>query len=184
MCAARTLEPGRRIGTWRCRLAARAHLDDRRLCAMISTGAVCQNCHGFDRHAHGGARHGRVRPLARRAVLVLGLGRRRAAGRRRGRRRRRAARFVTRSTSFPFCFDWTADGTLLVTGHRGLERLGPDGQLVPHVDLSDLSDFGWNEVAVHPAGDAYVNGINFDMRGGGHELRARLAAWAHRPGHA
>ena len=74
---------------------------------------------------------------------------------------------VTRSTSFPFCFDWTADGTLLVTGHSGLERLGPAGELVPHVDLSDLSPFGWNEVAVHPAGNAYVNGINFDMRGEG-----------------
>lgn len=72
---------------------------------------------------------------------------------------------VTRSTSFPFCFDWTADGTLLVTGHDGLERLGPDGTLEPHADLSHLSDHGWNEVAVHPSGAAYVNGINFDMMG-------------------
>lgn len=72
---------------------------------------------------------------------------------------------VTRSTSFPFCFDWTVDGTLLVTAHNGLERLGPDGALVPHADLSRLSDYGWNEVTVHPSGASYVNGINFDMMG-------------------
>src|SRR6187397_2442044 len=72
---------------------------------------------------------------------------------------------VTHSTSFPFCFDWTADGTMLVTGAHGLERLGPDGTLVAHTDLSQFSDFGWNEVAVHGRGAAYVNGINFDMMG-------------------
>ena len=48
---------------------------------------------------------------------------------------------------------------------RGLERLGPDGRLVPHADLSQLSEYGWNEVTVHPSGAAYVNGINFDMMG-------------------
>jgi sugar lactone lactonase YvrE len=72
---------------------------------------------------------------------------------------------VTRSSSFPFCFDWTADDELLVTGRQGLERLGPDGRLVPHTDLSELSEYGWNEVVVHPSGAAYVNGINFDMMG-------------------
>jgi sugar lactone lactonase YvrE len=72
---------------------------------------------------------------------------------------------VTRSTSSPFCFDWTPDDTMLVTGRNGLERLGPDGTLVPDADLSHLSDYGWNEVAVHPSGVAYVNGINFDMMG-------------------
>ena len=72
---------------------------------------------------------------------------------------------VTRSTSFPFCFDWMADGELLVTGRHGLERLGPDGRLVPSTDLSELSEYGWNEIAVHPSGAAYVNGINFDMMG-------------------
>ncbi len=72
---------------------------------------------------------------------------------------------VTRSTSFPFCFDWTADATMLVTGRHGLERLGSDGALHPHADLSELSEYGWNEVAVHPSGAAYVNGINFDMMG-------------------
>ena len=72
---------------------------------------------------------------------------------------------VTRSTSFPFCFDWTTDDDLLVTGRRGVERLEPGGRLVLHTDLSHLSEYGWNEIAVHPSGAAYVNGINFDMMG-------------------
>jgi sugar lactone lactonase YvrE len=54
---------------------------------------------------------------------------------------------------------------MLVTGRHGLEQLGADGALEPHADLAQLSDYGWNEVAVHPSGAAYVNGINFDMMG-------------------
>jgi sugar lactone lactonase YvrE len=72
---------------------------------------------------------------------------------------------VARSTSFPFCFDWQADGTMLITGAHGLQRLQPDGLLAEHADLTGLSNYGWNEVAVHPSGRAYVNGINFDMMG-------------------
>jgi sugar lactone lactonase YvrE len=74
-------------------------------------------------------------------------------------------RVIARSTSFPFCFDWSVDGAMLVTGRDGLERLDTDGALVPYADLSELSDYGWNEVAAHPSGVAYVNGINFDMMG-------------------
>ncbi len=73
---------------------------------------------------------------------------------------------VARSTSFPFCFDWIADGTMLVTGSNGLERLDPDGTLVPYVELRDISSFGWNEVVVDPRGSAFVNNINFDMSRG------------------
>jgi sugar lactone lactonase YvrE len=48
---------------------------------------------------------------------------------------------VARSTSFPFCFDWQPDGTMLVTSATGLERLQPGergtpGAFVPAVDLS------------------------------------------------
>jgi sugar lactone lactonase YvrE len=73
---------------------------------------------------------------------------------------------VARSTALPFCFDWQADGTMLITGRHGVQRLEHDGRLVDHADLAHLSAYGWNEVAVHPAGRAYVNGINFDMMGG------------------
>jgi sugar lactone lactonase YvrE len=70
---------------------------------------------------------------------------------------------VARSTSFPFCFDWLPDGRMLVTGARGLERLAPDGLLVPHVDLTGLSIYGWNEVIVDGRGNAYVNNVNFEV---------------------
>ncbi|HEX5944893.1 MAG TPA: SMP-30/gluconolactonase/LRE family protein [Acidimicrobiales bacterium] len=80
---------------------------------------------------------------------------------------------VARSASFPFCFDWQADGTMLVTGGAGLERLEPttadeagEAQLVPHADLSALGPQVWNEVIVDPRGNAYVNSPNFDMSGG------------------
>ena len=80
---------------------------------------------------------------------------------------------VARSGSFPFCFDWQADGTMLVTGGPGLERLEPaaageagEARLVPHADLSALGPQVWNEVIVDPRGNAYVNSPNFDMSGG------------------
>ena len=72
----------------------------------------------------------------------------------------------TRSSSFPFCFDWTPEGQLVATGASGLERLADDGTLVPHVDLTHVSPLGWNEVIVDPRGNAYVNNVNFDMSGG------------------
>jgi sugar lactone lactonase YvrE len=72
---------------------------------------------------------------------------------------------VARPTSFPFCFDWLPDGTMVVTGSTGLDRLEADGSLVPLWDLRDISPYGWNEVIVTPRGDAYVNNINFDMMG-------------------
>jgi sugar lactone lactonase YvrE len=78
---------------------------------------------------------------------------------------------VARSTSFPFCFDRLGDGTMIVTGGNGLERLDPghtgdDTGLVPFVDLTHLIHGGWNEVIVAPNGNAYVNSPNFDMSGG------------------
>jgi sugar lactone lactonase YvrE len=82
-----------------------------------------------------------------------------------------SSEIVTRSTSFPFCFDWRSDGTMLVTGGPGLERFeagppGAPGSLVPHVDLTGLIDGGWNEVLVDARGNAYVNSPNFDMSQG------------------
>jgi sugar lactone lactonase YvrE len=78
---------------------------------------------------------------------------------------------VARSTSFPFCFDWLPDGTMIVTSGSGLERLEPGGSgeigaLVPHLDMTHLIDRGWNEVIVDARGNAYVNSPNFDMSEG------------------
>jgi sugar lactone lactonase YvrE len=85
-----------------------------------------------------------------------------------------AAEVVARSTSFPFCFDWLPDGTLVVTSARGLERLDPVETLVPFVDMTALIPFGWNEVVVDPRGHAFVNSPNFDMsRGFDYEVGSR-----------
>jgi sugar lactone lactonase YvrE len=46
-------------------------------------------------------------------------------------------------------------------------RLEPDGSLVAHVDLSELSEYGWNEIVVDGRGNTYANNICFDFMGGG-----------------
>jgi sugar lactone lactonase YvrE len=81
------------------------------------------------------------------------------------------AKVVARSTSFPFCFDWLADGTMLVTSAAGIERLEPGqssaiGSLVPWVELTSLIDGGWNEIIAVGNGNVYVNSPNFDMSEG------------------
>jgi len=57
---------------------------------------------------------------------------------------------------------------LIVSGPEGLLlRMEPDGSLVTHADLTDLSNKGWNEIVVDGRGNAYVNGAGFDLMGGG-----------------
>jgi sugar lactone lactonase YvrE len=68
--------------------------------------------------------------------------------------------------SLPFSIDWLPDGTPLITSGRQLLRMEADGSLVTHVDLSSLSEYGWNEIVVDGRGSAYVNNIDFDMMGG------------------
>ena len=58
-----------------------------------------------------------------------------------------------------WCLDWLPDGRLLTTG-AALSRVKADGSLVPHVDLSSITE-GWNEVIVDGRGNAYVNGDMF-----------------------
>jgi sugar lactone lactonase YvrE len=69
--------------------------------------------------------------------------------------------------AFPFSIDWLPAGPMLVTAGKELLRLEADGTLVTHRDLSDLSEYGWNEIVVDGNGNAYVNGPGFDMMGGG-----------------
>src|SRR5215813_5323576 len=60
----------------------------------------------------------------------------------------------------PFCIDWLPDGRLLIVSGREnrIVRREPDGSLVTHVDLHNISDQGWNEIVVDGRGNAYVNG--------------------------
>jgi sugar lactone lactonase YvrE len=73
---------------------------------------------------------------------------------------------VANVRSLPFSIDWLPDGPLLITSGRQLLRMEPDGSLVTHRDLSELSEHGWNEIVVDGHGNAYVNNIDFDMMGG------------------
>ncbi len=70
--------------------------------------------------------------------------------------------------SFPMCIDFLPDGRLLVvdSARRRLLRREPDGSLVAHADLAAFSEHPWNDIVVSERGDAYVNGIGFDMMAG------------------
>jgi sugar lactone lactonase YvrE len=69
--------------------------------------------------------------------------------------------------SFPMCIDFLPDGRLLVvdSAQRRLLRRETDGALVPHADLSAVSDKPWNDIVVDDQGNAYVNSIGFDFPG-------------------
>ncbi len=75
---------------------------------------------------------------------------------------------ILRLPSFPSCIDFLPDGRLLlVSSHDGLLlRREPDGSLVIHADLSDLSEHLWNDIVVDGLGNTYVNNIGFDFPGG------------------
>ncbi len=70
--------------------------------------------------------------------------------------------------SFPMCIDFLPDGQLLVVDspQRRLLRHEPDGSLVPHADLSGVSQKPWNDIVADGRGNAYVNTIGFDFPGG------------------
>src|SRR6266536_4050235 len=71
-------------------------------------------------------------------------------------------------TTIPFSIDWLPGGPMLiVSGPEGLLlRMEPDGSLVTHADLTDVSTKGWNEIVIDGRGNAYVNGGGFDLRAG------------------
>src|SRR5258708_7242910 len=52
--------------------------------------------------------------------------------------------------ALPFCFDWSADGALLVVaGRAGLVlRRERDGSVATYGDLTHLSRHPWNEIVV------------------------------------
>jgi Gluconolactonase len=70
-------------------------------------------------------------------------------------------------TTIPFSIDWLPDGRLLVVSGQEalLLRREPDGSLMTHADLSGL-DRCFNEIVVDGRGNAYVNGVGFDMTAG------------------
>lgn len=75
---------------------------------------------------------------------------------------------IANINSLPFCIDWLADGRLLVVNAKTnvLMRMEKDGRFVTHANLSSLSHYGCNEIAVAPNGNIYVNNVNFEFPGG------------------
>jgi sugar lactone lactonase YvrE len=73
---------------------------------------------------------------------------------------------MTKVDAFPFSIDWLPDGPMLITAGQQLLRMEADGSLVTHLDLSDLSEYGWNEIVIDGRGNAYVNNVGFDLMGG------------------
>jgi sugar lactone lactonase YvrE len=76
---------------------------------------------------------------------------------------------VLRAPSFPCCVDWLPDGRLLLVSARDgrLLRKELDGTLVTHGDVSQVSrPPAGNELVVDGRGNAYVNGIGFDLMAG------------------
>ncbi|UGT44641.1 SMP-30/gluconolactonase/LRE family protein [Nocardia yamanashiensis] len=74
-----------------------------------------------------------------------------------------------RMKGLPFCFDWLPDGRMVIVdnsaGRKVLCREGGDG-LVTYADLAGVDEHPWNEIVVDGQGNAYVNGIGFDMMAG------------------
>lgn len=70
--------------------------------------------------------------------------------------------------SFPLCFDFLPSGEPLIVSSaaRQLLRRAPDGSLVVHADLAQVSSRPWNDIVVDARGYAYVNSIGFDFPGG------------------
>ena len=89
-----------------------------------------------------------------------------------------ASEVITTVRSLPFSIDWLPDGRLLII-ERAARCCGmePDGSLVTHAELGDLSEHGWNEIVVDGRGHTYVNNICFDFMAG-----ARVRAGHHRAG--
>jgi sugar lactone lactonase YvrE len=77
--------------------------------------------------------------------------------------------------AFPFSIDWLPDGSMLITAGRELLRMDADGTLVVHADLSELTEFGLNEIAIDLRGHTYVNGAGFDLMGGGEPAPGLIA---------
>jgi sugar lactone lactonase YvrE len=77
-----------------------------------------------------------------------------------------ASEVIAEVDAFPFSIDWLPDGPMLVTAGRELLRMDADGTLVTHADLSELTEYGLNEIVVDRRGYAYVNGAGFDLMGG------------------
>src|SRR4051794_8382663 len=80
----------------------------------------------------------------------------------------RCEKVLDAPAGIPFSIDWLPDGRLLLVAgrERKLLRQEPDGSLSVHADLSAIAHGAWNEIVADGRGNAYVNGVGFDMMAG------------------
>jgi sugar lactone lactonase YvrE len=71
-----------------------------------------------------------------------------------------------RVPSFPFSIDWLPDGRMIATSGTRILGGQPDGSLVTHADLGNISKWGLNEIVVDGRGNVYVNDVGFDLLAG------------------
>lgn len=76
------------------------------------------------------------------------------------------SKVIAEVDAFPFSIDWLPNGPLLITAGKELVRMEADGSLVTHADLSELTEYGLNEIVVDDRGNAFVNAPGFDMMRG------------------
>jgi sugar lactone lactonase YvrE len=91
---------------------------------------------------------------------------------------------VAEIASLPFSIDWLPDGRLLVVNAREnkLQRREADGSFATHADLSELSEYGCNEIVVDGRGNIYDNNVNFDMPEGPMPAYEEFLRTGSRPG--
>ena len=66
--------------------------------------------------------------------------------------------------AFPICIDWDLEDRLLIVDGAGRRLLREvEGEHRQLADLSQVSDKPWNEIAAHPSGRVFVNGVGFDL---------------------
>jgi sugar lactone lactonase YvrE len=74
------------------------------------------------------------------------------------------ATVVSRQQGLPFCFDWLPGGELVLLNGPGAV-LTRDGE--PYADLGGLDGVHpWNDIAVDPRGNVFVNNIGYDFPAG------------------
>lgn len=78
--------------------------------------------------------------------------------------------------AFPLCVDWDRDHRLLIVDGAGRQLVVMiEGERRVLADLAEVSDKPWNEIAAHPSGRIFVNGIGFDMMAGEEPASGQIA---------
>src|SRR2546425_6399446 len=75
---------------------------------------------------------------------------------------------IARIQGTPMGLGFLPDGRLLIVSMRDglLLRREPDGRLVTHADLSNLSRYPWSDMVVDGRGNAYIGNLGFNFPGG------------------